>query len=129
MGFFDFFKSKREKENKEDLKSKKVLLSEQKNLPGFEKYFEYVLESVGGDWGDDGILYWEEDQQKTFLPFYEYNYRMNQGVCEYFGEDKCKKVAKAKGWSYSALPWGTMLDKSEENIILWNVLHNELSKL
>ena len=115
-------------EEENELLSKKVFLSEQKNLPGFEKYFKYVVMSVGGVWGDDGVLYTSDDHE-TFIPFYEYNYRMNQGVCACFGDDKCEKVAKAKGWSYTTIPFGTMYDKNEGDIILWTDLHNEMSKL
>ncbi len=117
-----------EEEEQNELLSKKVFLSEQKNLPGFEKYFKYVVMSVGGVWGDDGVLYTSDDHE-TFIPFYEYNYRMNQGVCACFGDDKCEKVAKAKGWSYTTIPFGTMYDKNEGDIILWTDLHNEMSKL
>ena len=115
-------------EEENELLSKKVFLSEQKNLPGFEKYFKYVVMSVGGVWGYDGVLYTSDDHE-TFIPFYEYNYRMNQGVCACFGDDKCEKVAKAKGWSYTTIPFGTMYDKNEGDIILWTDLHNEMSKL
>lgn len=105
--------------------SNKVLKSEETQRPGFDNYFQEVVDVEGAYWGEDGYLYQGEEDNKIVVTFGRYNMRMNQGVCSYFGEEKCQQAAKAKGWNYTDFPYGTMLDKKKD-YVLWYSLHDAL---
>ena len=93
----------KKKVSKEDVKCSRIVhRSEEENRPGFERYFENVTDYECAEWDHDGYLVQPTDfycKKWSYVTFGRYNDRMNQGVCIYFGKEKCEKIAKSKGWS------------------------------
>lgn len=129
----DFLKKlfKKKGSEEDERYSRRVHRSEEENRPGFERYFKVVTEAEGAEWDHDGYLIQPSDF--SYVTFGCYNDRMNQGVCIYFGKEKCEKIAKSKGWSLVGLEgsvWvGSMSEKEHDWPIDWWVLHDALSNM
>ena len=109
--------------------TQRVNKSDEINRPGFDIYFQMVIDVEEAYWGDDGLLYQGEEDNRLIVSYERYNNRMNQGVCQHFGDEKCEMVAKAKGWHYTDFPVGTILDKKKKEPVLWYELQDALTKM
>ena len=114
--------------------SRRVHRSEEVNRPGFERYFEDgPVDAEAAEWDDEGYLV----QPTGYITFGRYNYRMNESVTKFFGEEKCKKLVSAKGWYLGGWGWNPdhsrwtgLISKTEDGYpIEWYVLHEALSNL
>ena len=135
--FQKFFKKQEHDETElNKFYSQKVIKSEQVDRPGFDNYFNEVIEAEAAYWGDDGYLYQPSYEGEDILvTFGRFNDRMNNAVCSYFGKEKCKKVAKVRGWHYDYLVSpaniliGSISYREDSWPVKWYELHDALVNL